>query len=85
MQKEREEELTSWNEVQDRIRECLEPDFNKLRPKCVFRGLESSSYHLTTTLQRIGGNFKHIREVEAPLFRNFRKYAHRDIEKHEPD
>ena len=85
MPKGKEEELTSWNTVQDRIRECLEPDFNKLRPKWVFRGLESSGYHLTTTLQRTGGDINHIRDVENPLFRNFKKYAHRDIEKQEPD
>jgi hypothetical protein len=45
------------------------------RSDFVFRGEATTSGRLTTSLQRLGGDYS---EVERHLLRNFRKYAERD-------
>lgn len=52
----------SWNE-----------DIQRYRAPHAFRGLPDSRFELSTSLMRLGGNY---RELEKHLLRNFRKYAH---------
>lgn len=67
---------TSWNELSDLLFEgAWQEDLGRLRSPWVFRGQGDADFDLTTSLQRIGPNF---REVETPLLRAFRRYAHRD-------
>lgn len=53
----------SWNEQLHRFRSAY-----------VYRGLEDSSYKLTSTLNRLGES-----HLEKHLLRNFRKYSHKQI------
>lgn len=65
----------SWNELSDLLFEgAWQADLGRLRSPWVFRGQGDAGFDLTTSLQRIGPNF---REVESPLLRAFRRYAHR--------
>lgn len=65
----------SWNHLCDLLfEESWQESLGRLRSPRVFRGQGDAEFDLTTSLQRIGPNF---REVETPLLRAFRRYAYR--------
>lgn len=67
----------NWNELQDMLFESSwDERLGRFRSPFVFRGLSDASYTLTTSLQRLGGDFT---KVENHLIRNFQKYARRDL------
>jgi len=63
-----------WYDVQEQLFfDSWRPEpLNRYRTRYCFRGLSDKTYPLTTTLQRLGGNFC---RVEQFLLRNFQKYA----------
>lgn len=67
----------SWNELQEALfADSWDPEIQRHRSRCAYRGLSDSKYRLETTLLRLGGPFD---KLERHLFRNFVKYAHRRI------
>lgn len=67
----------NWNEIQEALFiDSWNAELGRFRSPYAFRGLPDESYHLETSLIRLGGNYA---ELEHHLLRNFRKYAHRDI------
>ncbi len=68
--------VRSWAQLNDALfAETWNPDLRRFRSNYVYRGMPDAGDDLRTSLMRLGGN---IREVEAHLLRNFRKYARRD-------
>ena len=66
-------EAQSWADLQDLLfRETWDARLGRYRSPFVYRGMRSFGYRLTTSLQRLGGNYH---ELEHHLLRNFRKYA----------
>ena len=66
-----------WNHLQELLfAETWNPTLGRFRSPWAFRGLSDASYHLVTTLMRLGGPFA---DLEHHLLRNFVKYAHRDV------
>ena len=69
--------VDSWSDLQEQLFEgAWNPDLEKFRSPCAFRGLNDSRYELATRLVRLGGSF---RDLEQHLLRNFQKYSHRDV------
>ena len=63
----------SWADLQELLfRETWDARLGRFRSPFVYRGQRSSNYLLTTSLQRLGGEFE---ALEHHLLRNFRKYA----------
>ncbi len=54
--------------------ESWQPSLGRFRSHYVYKGLTNASYGLTTSLNRLGGDYA---AVERHLLRNFRKYAQR--------
>ena len=68
--------VQSWSELQERLYEqSWKPELGRFRSSYAFRGMSDAADDLPTSLQRLGNDF--VRH-EAPLVRNFRKYARRD-------
>lgn len=66
----------SWEELNALLyQDTWNENIQRFRSDYVYRGLPCSSWQLTTSLARLGGNY---RELEGHLLRNFRKYAHQD-------
>ena len=66
-------EAQSWQHLQDLVfRETWDARLGRYRSPFVYRGMRSFGYTLSTSLQRLGGNYH---ELEHHLLRNFRKYA----------
>ncbi len=66
---------TSWNELQDALfADAWDPEIERHRSRCAYRGLSDATYKLETSLMRLRGRYQ---ELERHLLRNFRKYAHR--------
>lgn len=62
-----------WSELNRELYESSwNPILQRFRSDFVYRGLGVGDWGLTTSLMRLGGNF---RELESHLLRNFRKYA----------
>ena len=71
----REIRVGSWNELNDTVyAESYQPEIGRTRSRFVFRGFADVAYPPTTTLMRLGGDY---RAMEQHLLRNFRKYARR--------
>ncbi|WP_235917409.1 FRG domain-containing protein [Hymenobacter busanensis] len=67
-------EVQSWEELQHVLfRDTWDGRIGRFRSPFVYRGVRSRDYTLTTSLQRLGGQYH---ELEHHLLRNFRKYAH---------
>ena len=65
----------SWNEISDLLfAEAWQKPIHRFRSPFVFRGQADAGFDLTTSLMRVGANFA---EVESPMLRAFRRYAHR--------
>jgi hypothetical protein len=70
--------ISSWNELNEMLfQESWKAKLGRYRSNYAFRGLSDSGYELKTSLMRLGGDFA---KLEGHLLRNFRKYAHRDVE-----
>jgi FRG domain len=68
--------VRSWEELHRQLFENTWNDrIGRFRSDYVYRGLPNSTWPLTTSLFRLGGN---CRELEMHLLRNFRKYARLD-------
>ena len=66
-------EAQSWQHLQDLVfRDTWDARLGRYRSPFVYRGMRSFGYTLSTSLQRLGGNYH---ELEHHLLRNFRKYA----------
>jgi hypothetical protein len=66
--------VSSWEDLQHALfRDTWDGRIGRFRSPFVYRGLRCHNYSLTTSLQRLGGNYY---ELEHHLLRNFRKYAH---------
>ncbi len=64
---------TSWAHLQELLfQDTWDARIGRFRSPFVYRGQRSKDYSLTTSLQRLGGNYY---ELEHHLLRNFRKYA----------
>lgn len=69
--------IQAWNDLLDRLYESAwQPEIHRFRSPYLFRGMNDAAYTLHTSLQRLGGNYKHM---EPHLLRNFRKYASRSL------
>jgi FRG domain len=55
--------------------EPINPQLQRHRSRCVYRGMTDARYGLEPGLMRVG---EHFRDVELLLFNDFQKYAHRD-------
>jgi hypothetical protein len=69
----------SWLHIQDVLfsRDDLwNAELKRFRSPMAYRGLDSASHKLVTSLYRLGGDFAGL---EGHLLRNFKKYAHRDL------
>jgi hypothetical protein len=65
--------VSSWSELQEELfRDSWNDSISRFRSPFVFRGLSDKSYHLQTTLMRLGGPYV---QLERHLLRNFRKYG----------
>lgn len=68
--------VSSWHELNNQLYEgSWQESLGRFRSTCVFRGVGSARYDLTTSLGRLGGKPK---ELEEHILRAFRKYAHRE-------
>lgn len=66
-------EVTSWADLQQALfRDTWDGRIGRFRSPFVYRGLRSREWSLTTSLQRLGGEYH---KLENHLLRNFRKYA----------
>ncbi|WBO83407.1 FRG domain-containing protein [Hymenobacter yonginensis] len=66
-------EVTSWADLQQALfQETWDGRIGRFRSPFVYRGLRTQSWPLTTSLQRLGGEYQLL---ENHLLRNFRKYA----------
>jgi len=74
-------EPKTWSEVYEALfADTYNPRTARYKSRYAFRGVSSASYHLETSLMRLGGEYP---KVEAHLLRQFMKYAYRYIpEKH---
>lgn len=72
--------VKTWNEFLDALYfESWQPDLQRFRSPYVFRGNQSAADPLSTSPQRLGGDYA---GMETHLIRNFRKYANlRDVQK----
>ncbi len=71
-----EHRVRSWEELHRLLFEnTWNEQIQRFRSDYVYRGLPFTSWPLTTSLHRLGGN---SRELELHLLRNFRKYARID-------
>ncbi|HEX8428201.1 FRG domain-containing protein [Hymenobacter sp.] len=65
--------VTSWTDLQEALfRDMWDVRIGRFRSPFVYRGLRSSKWLLTTSLQRLGGEYQ---QLENHLLRNFRKYG----------
>jgi hypothetical protein len=68
---------TSWTDLQEKLFvDSWSPQLRRFRSPYAYRGVSDSSYVLTTSLMRLGGEFD---KLERHLLRNFRKYARRSV------
>jgi hypothetical protein len=71
----REVRVRSWSELQDQLFEdCWDESLRRHRSRSAFRGMASAAHELGSSLSRLGPRAK---DVELPMLRTFRKYAHR--------
>ena len=68
--------VSSWNELNERLyEESWDEDIQRFRPSLAYRGMGDAAHDLTSSLGRLGDR---CADVERPMLRNFRKYAHLD-------
>ena len=69
------ERACSWNELSDLLfADAWQEGLARLRSPWVFRGQGDEAFDLSTSLQRMRGDFA---QVETPMLRAFRRYANR--------
>ena len=68
--------VASWRELHERLFEdTWQEQLGRFRSTFAYRGRSDASDNLRSSLQRLGGD---AGVLEGQLFRNFRKYAHRE-------
>jgi hypothetical protein len=68
--------VKSWSELCEQLyTESWKPELGRFRSDYAFRGQARLRNDLTTSLMRLGGDY---RQLEGHLLRNFRKYAYRN-------
>jgi hypothetical protein len=74
--------VTSWNELNEQLYESSWQDqIGRFRSSYAFRGMNDARNPLQTTLNQMVG--RDPARLEEHLLRSFRKYAHRDLGRHE--
>lgn len=69
----REIRISGWEELNRELyTSTWNPELRRFRANFAYRGMGDAEEDLTTSLMRLGGNY---RELEAHLLRNFKKYA----------
>jgi FRG domain-containing protein len=76
----------NWNDIADTLfKDSWSEKLRRFRSDFAFRGMSSTEYDLQTSLQRLIGDGTALQtlnstpqKLEKAIFRNFRKYAHRD-------
>lgn len=70
-------QIESWTQLQEELMSNSWDDgIGRFRSRFAYRGVADSTYSLSTTLMRLGGEY-HI--LEPHLIRNFTKYAYRNV------
>jgi hypothetical protein len=70
-------EPTTWAGLLEALfAEDWDPGIRRYRSSFAYRGMVDASWHLETSLIRLGGSYV---QLEKHLLRNFRKYADRDV------
>jgi hypothetical protein len=65
--------ISGWEELNRELYANIwNPQLRRFRANLAYRGMSDAREDLTTTLIRLGGNY---RELESHLLRNFKKYA----------
>lgn len=68
--------VSTWNELNEQLfANTWHERLGRYRSNYVYRGLPDVSYDFRTSLMRLGGAYENL---EGPLLRTFRRYAHRD-------
>jgi len=68
--------VCNWNELNEELfAESWQEHLGRFRSTYAFRGMTDASVSLTTSLMRLGGDYK---TLEGPMLRTFRRYAERD-------
>lgn len=74
---------TSWSHLYDLIfADSYNPRIDRYKSRFAFRGVSNSSYNLSTSLMRMGGNYK---AVEKHILRQFKKYAYQYLPEKESE
>ncbi len=67
----------SWNDLNDQLYAgAWQEPIARFRSSFVFRGVSDANHNLETSLRRLGGP-ESAHELESPVLRAFRRYAHR--------
>src|SRR5437868_5689564 len=67
----------SWSELNEMLfAGSWNPDLQRFRSPFAFRGLASTTHHLSNSLLRLAAGQASINTLELSLLRNFSKYAH---------
>ena len=64
--------VQSWDEFVQELYNIPCNEYGRYRSRYVYRGVGDSSWHLVTSLQRLGGEYV---KLERAMLRSFRKYA----------
>ena len=64
--------VQTWGELMEALYDQPRNKHGRHRSDFVYRGVADSSWHLDTSLSRLGDHFE---KLERPLLRSFRKYA----------
>lgn len=64
--------VTSRGELMEALYDIPMTSYGRYRSDFVYRGVADDSWHLETSLRRLGGDYE---KLERPLLRSFRKYA----------
>lgn len=72
--------ISSWTELIEALyHESWDSGIDRFRSPYVFRGMPEARCDLSTSLKRTGYGEADIRKFERHLLRNFRKYAHSQV------
>lgn len=64
--------VATWGELMEALYDIPVTSYGRYRSDFVYRGVADNSWHLETSLRRLGGDYE---KLERPLLRSFRKYA----------
>jgi FRG domain len=74
--------LATWLDIVDQLYEgSWNADLARFRSPYAFRGASSAQHNLASSLVRLAAGRADARRLELALLRNFRKYAHGEVER----